>query len=93
MAGVEFDSENQASVLYSRWQTSDDTPKMVQMLMGWGLVKNREQANIILICIAICAFGLSVYFFFFSGPRPASLNPASLPGTTIPGGAVLNQAK
>ena len=86
MSEVEFDnSESQSKMLYSKWQASNEQPMMVRWLINKGIVKNAAQANMILLGIAIVAFALSLYFFFFAGPRPGKINPATIPAAIGPG--------
>lgn len=55
MSNVEFNDENKASMLYSKFQSSNEQPALVRWLLKIGLAKTPEQANMILICIAVVA--------------------------------------
>ncbi len=61
-------TKSAASILYAKWQASNITPTLVKLLLKWGVVKTRKQANQLLLAVVVIAFGLSVYFFFFSEP-------------------------
>jgi hypothetical protein len=91
MSGVEFEGESQNNgASYNKWQGStNDQPTMVRWLMARGIAKTVAGANQILIGIAVVAFCLSMYFFFFSGPGSSKINPGAIPpGAGIPGATV-----
>ena len=81
MADVQFEGEENKSILYSRFEARSEVPKMVAWLMKLGIVKSAASANYVLIAVAIVAIGLSFYFFNLgrthapSGPMPGALSP------------------
>lgn len=63
MGSVEFNDEGGAgrpSLLYSKFQASNQSPKMVAWLKNHGLVKDDSQANGILLGITITAVVLTI---------------------------------
>ena len=69
---VEFnDEQNPNRVLYGRFTESNQAPKLVTWLLKLHIVKNQDQANKVLIGIALLAFLTSFFFFanLFSTPQ------------------------
>ena len=67
MGSVEFNDEGGAgkpSLLYSKFQASNQSPRMVAWLKERGLVKDDSQANGILLGVAITAFVLMLVVIF-----------------------------
>ena len=62
--GVEFNDEMKPSVLYSRFQASNQQPTLVRWILASGLVKTQSQANAVLLVIMCTAFiltGIVIY--------------------------------
>ncbi len=62
---VEFEDEtNQAkNFANNRFSNNNQPPKLVGWILKTGLVKNENQANYVLIALAIVAFLTSLYYF------------------------------
>jgi len=60
---VQFDESAEAHVLYSRFEPSARLPKIVQLLLKTGIVKTKEQANLLLLGLTVAFFVLAVYIF------------------------------
>jgi hypothetical protein len=59
MPNVEFDENNFPS---SNFQSqSNSTPALVGLIMKLGMAKTEQQANYVLITIAVCAFAATIY--------------------------------
>jgi hypothetical protein len=69
MSDVQFNEENvntgHGRILYSRFETTDQTPKMVGLIMKFGLAKDESRANYILIGIIVVCWIVFAYFIFF----------------------------
>jgi hypothetical protein len=75
---VQFEDESsQGQVLYSRFKRSNKPPAIVMWFIKIGLAKTPQQANYILLAIALVAFGLSIYIFTdgFASFTPAQEYP------------------
>ncbi len=62
------------SILYSRFQKSNERPTLVNFLLNWRIVKSEKAANIILLIITLLFFVAAIsiiYFFFYYTPAPA----------------------
>ncbi len=59
---VEFD--NQGGAYSQQFADNDTTPKLVKLLMKWGMADSEEKANKILLGIAVVAFLLTAFVIF-----------------------------
>lgn len=64
MSEVEFQEENLSNSAYYSPSSSGDS-KMVKMVIGWGLAKDKDGANKILLVAAVIFFIAAIYFAFF----------------------------
>ena len=62
MSQVEFDEENEMMAQGSLGQSEQQEGGLIGMVIKLGLAKNKNQANIILIIVAVIALALMVYF-------------------------------
>ena len=79
MSQVEFNDENKnSSLLYAKFQSSNELPTLVRWIMSAGLAKTPEAANAILIGIAIVAVAVTgiVVYRMNSGGAVQKLTPA-----------------
>ncbi len=68
MSQVDFNDEHKASVLYSRFQSSEQVPTLVQWVMKMGLAKTPTVANAILLGIAVvAAITAGIIFYNLNG--------------------------
>lgn len=76
---VEFNDEHEqqkASLLYAKFQSSAQLPRLEQWLIGKGIVKTPGQANMLLLGIAICALlAAGVIAFTMNRPQLDNLTP------------------
>lgn len=64
---VDFnDGSRQGSVLYGRFQSASDQPKMVAWLIKKGIVKSEDGANKLLISVVVVCIIVSLYFFYYA---------------------------
>ena len=77
---VEFNDENKASVLYAKFQSSNQQPALVRWLMSSGVVKTAAQANTFLVVLVIAIFAVSGFIFYQSngGGGSSKLTPAQI---------------
>ncbi len=74
---VEFNDEKRPSILYARFQSSNEQPGLVRWLLSTGIVKTSDQANrvfIIVIIAALVVTGVILYATYGRGQSP--LTPA-----------------
>lgn len=64
MSQVDFNNENNPSVLYSRFQSSSEAPGIVRWMMSSGVAKTREKANMFLLAIAIIAVLVAIFLVY-----------------------------
>jgi hypothetical protein len=85
-ANLQFTGEN-ASILYGKFEPSNQTPAMIRLAMKIGF-KSRAQATAALLMLAALAFGLSIYFFATGGtPKPTQLPAGLAVPPNVAGGA------
>jgi hypothetical protein len=72
---VEFDEEKKQVYRGTGPEKPRTGSKMGDWLVLSGVAKNAKSANIILSILAVCIFGLSLYFFVFGFHAPHSLAP------------------
>lgn len=82
--GVEFENEQESSVLYARIQRSEEAPKMIQKLREWGLAKTDRQATYILFAFSMVAICASLIFFIIGGSVPEPTSGRVPPGQVVP---------
>lgn len=64
-------------------KAADNTPKMAKMLIGWGVAKNAEQAQMYLLGAIVVIVALAIFVFLSAlggGAAPAEIDPATIPG-------------
>ncbi|GIW68398.1 MAG: hypothetical protein KatS3mg099_346 [Candidatus Parcubacteria bacterium] len=73
---IEFNEGNNPFAVAGLQQSLND-PFFVRLLKNWGIAQTTQQANLILIGIAVVAFALSAFIFWRSvrGPAPAEIPP------------------
>ena len=75
MSNVQFEEGNYVGGRFD--DTKGDTPALVRLLLKTGMVKTEEQANYVLIGVAVCAF-LAAFFVFYNAvkikPPPQNQN-------------------
>lgn len=62
---VQFQGER--NVLYGRFESSNKTPGVVEMLMRFGIAKTREQATYVLLGLIIACIGGAIVLFSSMG--------------------------
>lgn len=80
---MEFTDDNYAGNI----QFETKNPYMVQKLIDWGLVNDKNAANVLLVVIALVFFAISIFFFIrvFSGPGGGSSTTEPLPPELLEG--------
>ena len=66
MSNIEFENENQnqhGSFLYTKFQSSNQKPGIVNFLIRKNIVKNQTQANAILLILVLACF-VAAYFIY-----------------------------
>ncbi len=64
MSQVEFNEENSPSILYAKFQSSNEPPGMVKWLVTKGIAKDASQANMILLVTMVAAIILTAIIFY-----------------------------
>lgn len=82
--GVEFENEQESSVLYARIQRTSETPRIIQKLKEWGIAQTDKQATYILFGFSAVAICLSLVFFIVGGTVPGPINGAIPAGQVVP---------
>jgi len=71
---IKFDEDVETEKILSKIPTrTDDNSVLIQFLLNSNIVKTRENANYVLLTIAIIAIILS-YFLYLSGKAPSQQN-------------------
>lgn len=83
MADIQFDTEQE----YARQSVQQsESSGLTGLVQKWGLAKDNQQANYVLLGIAIGAFFFTILVFMFSGPdKSTSSQYSPPPGVIIPG--------
>ncbi len=62
---IEFDDQSGGtSSSMQQYEQSNTTPKLVALIMKWGIASSEEGANKVLIGVAIASFLLTIFVIF-----------------------------
>ncbi len=79
---VEFQEEQVSAaekhILYSRFESSNKVPKIINALIKSGVVKNERQANIFLLCSIFVILLLSVFLIIKTNSSSTLENSRSI---------------
>lgn len=72
--GVQFEDDtlqrptdsHQPSVLYAHFQKSNDTPRIVRLILKTKIIKTEQQAQIVILIVLGLLFCLMIFFFYQS---------------------------
>lgn len=80
MSQVDFNDEHKASVLYSRFQPSQEMPTLVRWIMKIGIANTPRGANAVLLGVAVLAFILTgvVIYKMNSGVKAPKFTPQQI---------------
>lgn len=83
--GIEFQEDNFGSRNFGNgsFQPDKTGSKMIDFLIKNGIVKDAASANVVLILVALCALGLSIYFFIYGFNFPQG-TPTQAPSQVSP---------
>ncbi|MBI4214944.1 hypothetical protein HY546_03025 [archaeon] len=91
--GSNLEFSDEGGMNSDKFSRAEETPLLVRWAMKIKFIKTKEQANYLLLGVAVAAALLSIYFFTAGGSSPRVTipqGPNGLPGgDVIPGGAVI----
>ena len=82
MSDVQFEGEKYFSSQPSRVQKQQFSTKLV----SWGIAKNEQQANYILVGAAVAVLLIAAFIFFRGGATSLNQNPELVPEIAVPTG-------
>ena len=76
---IEFDEQtNEGSknsrLLYAKFQKSSQTPSLVKFLIKRHIVKNEDNARVLLLVLSVVIFAISIYFIINSFNEPVFIS-------------------
>ena len=79
MGDIQFDD---GSAEFTPRQPESSSTDLTSKIVAWGLAKDRKQAEMVLIVVAVIAGLGALYFIFFSGGAAPASTSGALPAET-----------
>lgn len=88
MSDVQFQNEDILDAASLQNRLSDKTPGMAKMLIGWGLAKNAEQAQVYLLGVVVVVVAVSIFVVLSatSSPETVPVDALGVPPQGMPSG-------
>jgi hypothetical protein len=81
MSSIDFEADDQGArnnVLYSKFQSSSQKPRIVDFLIRKGIAKTESQANVILLATIVVLIVVSIFLFRYNSYQNQPITPEQL---------------